>query len=137
MLTADGADYIMKLFAGEPAVTEYHLALLDNRHTGIAVGGDELQEPGDDSYQRAVIKNQTANWDISHGRMTNEVPIHFEVAVSQWGTVSGWAICDSYERGKVLWVGEFAEDIHIGQGNQMSIPVGALTLDTNLLGWVG
>lgn len=137
-MTVSGADYLLGMFgAEERAVESYYVALVSETSPGITSDGDDLEEPGDDSYTRAVLANQDGNWEISHSCIINTVEVSFPIAVSDWGQIRYWAITDSYESGRVFWVGEFANPFFIGADDQLILPPASISIGFEMFGWNG
>jgi hypothetical protein len=136
LLTVDGADYLLSLLGNDPVVERYYLALVvQGNAPGITIGGGELVEPGDDSYARAEIINDSGNWQVMHGTITNATPVAFPLAVSDWGYISYWALTDAPEGGRVFLVGDFPETIFVGEEDQVVLPAGAISFGFDLFGW--
>jgi|SRR5690606_2978886 len=137
-LTVSGADYFLGTFsAKEPVVSSYYIALIGSSPPGITSDGNDIDEPEDDSYVRAELVNQDGNWLVQHSTLSNTVEVSFPIAVSDWGEIRYWAVCDSYESGRALWVGEFANSFFIGEDDQLVLPVGSISLGFEMFGWNG
>lgn len=127
--TVAGDEYCLALVsAREQAVPAYYVALCFTE-PGVAIAGSELEEPEEEAgYTRAVIWNESGNWDLLHNQLSNSEEVDFTLASADWGLVRYWAVTDSPTGGRVLWVGRFTEPMFIGEGDQVSIPVGGLDI---------
>lgn len=135
-LTLAGADYLLGMFGSEEsAVDRYYVALITGNRPGITSDGQDIEEPGDDSYARAEFENTSGAWSVKDGVLTAEIAVSFPVAVSDWGEVKYWAICDSYENGRVFWVGEFANPFFVGADDQVVVQPGGMVLTIQMYGW--
>jgi hypothetical protein len=134
-MTAAGADYLLHLFSGDQTKEIYHVALVGNQEPGLTTSGRELKEPTEASYTRSEVVNQSGNWQVQHGTLTNEVEISFPLATTDWGDIIYWAICDAPEGGSVLWTGEFTTAFYVAGTDQVTIPVGGVSVSLDILGW--
>lgn len=137
-LTADGADYLLGLFSsGEKVAENYYVALILDAEPGLTSDGDDIDEPYDTSYARAEMPNSSGSWVVMHGTVTSATPCSFPMAASDWGIIRYWAICDSLESGKVLWVGQFANPFFVGGGDVLELPTGSISVGFDMYGWGG
>lgn len=135
LLTVDGADYLLRLFSGDPAVSDYHVALVGPAKPGITTAGAELDEPIETSYARGVITAQSGAWYVYNGSMTSDLVVTFPLASSNWGQIHHWAICDAEEGGRVFWIGDFIQPFFVSESDQLTLPPGAISLGLDLFGW--
>ena len=136
LITRDGAAYIFNLFTnGESAAPTYYVALVVSAQPGIAVSGDELDEPAVSEYQRGALANVSGNWKIDGGTLINMVDIDFPVVANDWGQIRYWAICDEIDGGRVLFVGTFNTPFIVAIGDQPYVSAQALSIDLGLSEW--
>lgn len=134
-ITSDGADYLMKLFAGIETVADaYYLALV-TQPVGTTESGEELVEPDFGDYYRAPIDLGPENWYVAYGSMTNTVQIAIaQPTTDAWTGIIGWAICDSDFGGRVLYAGD-EESFDIAIDEQLYLAPGSVTLAIEQDGW--
>lgn len=134
-ITADGADYMMRLFAGvEEVASSYYLALV-TEPVGTTESGSELTEPDFGDYYRAPVPLGPENWYVAYGSMTNINQIAVaQPSTDEWTGIIGWAICDSDSGGRILYAGD-EESFSIGIGEQLYLPAGSVTLAIEQDGW--
>lgn len=127
--TVAGDAYCLSLVsASEEPVSAYYVALCYTE-PGIATAGSELDEPEEEAgYVRAVIYNESGNWEQLHNQLSNAEDVDFTVASADWGLVRYWAITDEATGGRVFWTGSFTEPLYVGEGEQVSIPAGGLDI---------
>lgn len=133
--TIDGANYLLSLMSNsEPPLPKYHFAIC-SVDPGISSSGYDLAEPTDSTYTRAEFENIDGHWLMGDGVMSTTVDIAFGMADQDWDGIRYWAICDSYEGGRVLWVGEFSMPVTIPAGDQAILPAGTVSISLDMFGW--
>lgn len=136
--TQEGIDYLLNLMrGGEQVVSSYFVALIGTVPPGFTIGGEELDEPDEPEYLRGEIVNDSGSWDITEGLMVNTIEITFTTALSDWGQINYWAICDQPLEfgGRVLFCGEFDEPLFVTEGDQVFLGPGELGLDMSGEQW--
>ena len=133
--TVAGANYLVDLFsASEWPVSDYYVALIVGAQPGVAIIGEELEEPEAADYTRARIENVSANWVTENGVVTNAIQVSFPVPSTEWGIVKHWALCDAAQGGRVLFAGD-VEQFTVVIGEQVFFPIGVLSFGLELAGW--
>lgn len=134
-ITADGADYLMSVFAGvEDVLPEYYVALV-TAPVGTAESGEELAEPLVGDYGRAMISSGPENWVVAYGSLTNTVEITFPIpGLDPWDGIVGWALCDSAAGGRVFYAGDY-DPYDVAVGEQVVLPPGSVSLGMELDSW--
>lgn len=117
-----GSGQINATMFGQGALppTSYYLALITGEAPTAYVIGEELNEPETDDYARAEMPNVASNWDNADqpNVMFYSQVVQFVPAVTDWGTVSYWALCDSEMGGNVYAIGNLDTPVTINAGDQ-------------------
>ena len=110
--------------------TSFYLALVALIPPDPYMSGSELDEPAVDDYARAQVLNDLANWNNASQpqEMLSLQTITFITAVSDWGQLNYWALCDSVEGGNNLIVGTLESPVVVSAGDQVSIDPGDLSV---------
>lgn len=133
--TYAGADYFLNLFAaGEERVETYYIALIVGSQPGLAISGDELDEPVVAEYGRAELENVPGNWEVLNGELANLIEVAFPPASEPWGIARYWAICDSPVGGRALIAGDM-DALDIQEDQQVYLPPGTLSVMFELDSW--
>jgi len=133
-ITAAGADFLMGVVTGVvPAPENLYVALV-TEPVGTSEDGSELTEPTGASYYRATIYTGPENWFVAYGSSTNLAEVSFDVAQEDWEGIRGWAVCDEFEGGQVLWAGD-DDPYDVPSGDQVILSPGAITFGIALDGW--
>jgi len=134
-ITSDGADYLMSLFAGvTELLPEYWLAIVTEQ-VGASQSAEDIKEPLSDDYYRVSIVIGPDAWTVAYGTATNTVLVALPVpGIADWTGIVGWAICDSFEGGRVLYAGD-NDSYDVVVGDQTYLPPGAISLAIDLAGW--
>jgi hypothetical protein len=128
-ITNAGENYLLDLLTGRAAhLPRYYLALVVSKQPSKFISGAELDEPLAGEYERVVYPNEDAYWTASAGEIHNTVGMAFPEAVTDWGTVKYWAMCDSPESGDVLWAGAFTLPLVVMAGDRVDLDPGTMTL---------
>lgn len=135
-VTADGSEYIRNLVRnGEYAVDSYHVALVRRIPPGYTITGSELDEPPEDEYRRVELVNQSANWTVTNDTLANSSEIAFPVALTDWGQIKYWALCDSADRGRVFLLGKFPVPLYVRATNQVVLDPGTVSWSVSGREW--
>lgn len=134
-LTLWGAGELLQSFftrdAEPPAY--FYLALIRTISPTPYVSGDELDEPDIESgYARVEISNELSTWGDGSGQLNlvaNQLEIPFITALTDWGHIGYWALCNTDTGGYVYFVGDLEEDHIIYAGDQAVIGAGALVVE--------
>ena len=133
--TVAGANYLVDLFsASEMPVSDYYVALITGKQPGVAVVGEELEEPDFPDYTRARIENISANWSTEDGVVSNAIAVTYPIPTNEWGIIKHWALCDAEAGGRVFFAGEL-ENFTVVVGEQLIFPIGSLAFGLELAGW--
>lgn len=101
------------------------LALLRATPDKNGNGGDEVIES---SYQRQPISFTAPAESI----MSNELRVDFPLALTDWGSVSGWALFDAASGGNMLWYGQFETAAPVPIGSHFYVDIEGLDLTAGL-----
>lgn len=134
-----GANQILRAYfskAIEPPPS-FWLALINEVPPNPYISGEELDEPLLDSgYGRAEVPNDLATFgDQDQGQfhvVFNLIDINFNQAVTAWGSINYWALCDAEVGGNVIFFGKFSEldtVVEIKAGDQVQIPAQTLSIE--------
>lgn len=130
-----GAGEILRAFFSQAATPppSFYLALINDVTPNPYISGEELNEPVADDYQRVEIPNDLATFgDRNTGQLHmiyNMVDVLYLTALSSWGTVGYWALCDSLTDGNVYFYGEFEDAKPVLAGDQVRIPAALLSVE--------
>lgn len=128
-ITSAGENYLLSLVANaETPLPQMYVALMLNQAPSRFIGGGELDEPTVTEYARAVVLNAGGSWTARQQYISNVRDITFPTAVTNWGLVKHWALCDASSGGRVLWAGSLPTPIYVQAGAQPYLPAGTLTL---------
>lgn len=100
--------------------------------TGTTI--DEVQTPGQNGYSRQQIPNNTANnWSAptqvsGSGQIHNTATVTFTANGTNWGWVSGVAICDAPTGGNVLYHGALVTPKQIDDGDSFTLGSGNIVI---------
>lgn len=125
-----GATEMMGSFFGALRVppTRMYMALILDTPPSPYISGNELDEPSADAgYNRLQIDNVATNWSQNMETITNASTMTFTTAVSDWGTINYWALCNTLIEGQVYFYGEFIEPVLILETDYAVIDVGTLS----------
>jgi hypothetical protein len=86
--------------------------------------GSLAAEAAGGSYARVAISWGT----IASGSVANSSAITFPVATGAWGTITHVGICDALTTGNMLYKGALGTSKVVGNGDQVSFAIGALTV---------
>jgi hypothetical protein len=127
--TSSGLDYLAGLMTGgEQPVNSYFVALIPDYEPGFTSTGEDITEPEVDEYTRVEIINESGNWNVDGGSLSNMFEITFPTALTPWGNIRYWAVCDLEIEGRVFWVGEFAVPVYVDVGGVVTLDPGSVSL---------
>jgi len=101
----------------------FYLALIRTIAPTPYMSGSELDEPDNTDYARIEIANDLAHWvnDSAPQEVANLVPAQFVTAVSDWGQINYWALCNAPMDGYNLVVGNLESPVFVEAGDQVVI----------------
>lgn len=130
-ITGSGENFLLDLICrAVTAPQNFYLALMVNEPPSHFLSGSELDEPLVEEYARAEYQNSPGNWSERTGEMFNTTQISFAVAKTAWPTIRHWGLLDAPESGTLLWAGTFDNPVELEVGDQLTFPVGFITLRT-------
>ena len=89
-------------------------------------GGSEVGLTGT-GYTRAVMTNNVTNWPTATGNSkSNGAAINFGPALTDWGTITGFAIFDAATAGNMLWWAALTTAKAVGVGDSASFPASSI-----------
>ena len=92
--------------------------------------GDSLAELDATSYTRVGIGALMEYWTLTaHGVLSNATAVYWPAATSDWGRVSGWALCTSAQSGEVIAGGDFLEALQVEMQDVVALAPGMLVLE--------
>jgi len=108
----------------------FYLALIRTVAPTPYLSGAELDEPDTPDYARVLIENDLAHWTNSSQPQTifNVVPTQFITATTDWGQIGYWALCNASVDGYNLIIGNLANPVVIGAGDQAAVDPGDLSV---------
>jgi hypothetical protein len=131
-LTLWGAEQLLGTYFGRAAEppTEFYLALIADAAPTAYVSGDELDEPGMISYQRALIPNDVDHWGVESQPQitTNLLDVSFVMATEDWGILRYWALCNAFIEGYCYFVGELEQPVQVNAGDTAVIGTSNLSV---------
>jgi hypothetical protein len=109
---------------------EFYLALVCGIAPTPYMSGSELDEPKADDYSRVAIPNDLMNWinDSQPQEIYNMLPQQYITAISDWGQVRYWALCNAEVDGYNFAVGELETPVVIEAGDQVVFSEGDLSV---------
>ena len=124
-LTVWGAAEMLTCFfnrTGDPP-TSFWLALIRQVPPTPYMSGLEIDEPDNDDYARVEILNDSNEWtNASQPQvMSNELPVQFMTASSDWGLSGYWALCNADSGGFCYFVGDLESPLLVETGDQVVI----------------
>lgn len=107
-----------------PQPTAVFLALYISDPTD-ADTGTEVSGGG---YSRKQITFGTPTQSSNKGLISNNQKIEFDIATTDWGTVSYWGVRDASTGGNLLAKGSFSRAENVLTGNRLSVEVGNIQI---------
>jgi hypothetical protein len=127
--TSSGLDYLAGLMTGgEQPVNSYFVALIPDFVPGFTATGEDITEPDATEYTRAEIINESGNWNVNGNQLSNVYEVTFPTALTAWGNIRYWAVCDLAIEGRVFWVGEFITPVFVDVGGIVTLDPGSVAL---------
>ena len=131
-LTVYGANQLLLAYFTKTAEAPpgFYLALIREIAPTPYMDGSELDEPDNADYARVLISNDLANWsnDSQPQEIANLLSAQFMTAVSDWGQIRYWALCNAEVDGYNLLVGELESPVQILIGDQAVFAEGDLSV---------
>jgi hypothetical protein len=131
-LTIWGASQILMSYFSKTveAPPDLYLALIKTIAPTPYVSGSELDEPTNTDYARVAIPNDLDAWmnESQPQEVHNLEPVEFITAVSDWGEVRYWALCNAEVDGYSLLVGKLDTPVVVTNGDQVVIEEGDLSV---------
>lgn len=129
-ITLWGANELSRAVFGKrsPLPDTFYLALCVGGNPNPYLSGAELTEPASPTgYSRLEIPNDATSWDTD-GYLTayNRDTLTFVEAISAWGHVRFWALCNDAVEGGVYFYGTFAAPLEVIAGDIVTINAAAL-----------
>jgi hypothetical protein len=106
------------------ALSNVYIALYSAAPTD-AGGGTQLTGG---SYARVTVPNNSANWGIVSGKLSNLNQVTFPVATANWLGAVAVGIFDALTVGNLLFWQAFSPTVAIQSGSRLVIPVNGLQL---------
>lgn len=132
-ITLWGASQLLMCYFARTAIppASFYLALVRDVAPTPWASGLELDEPDVEDYQRVEVANDLLNWanDSQPHEVASMASITFMEAVSDWGMIRYWALCDSPSGGNVLFNGDMENPVLVAAGDQVEIPDGDLSIE--------
>ena len=92
--------------------------------------GDSIPELAATSYTRVGIGALEEYWTLTaHGVLSNATAVYWPAATSDWGRVSGWALCTLAQGGEVIAGGDFLEVLNVEVLDVVALAPGMLVLE--------
>jgi hypothetical protein len=92
--------------------------------------GDSISELAATSYTRAPIGALVEYWTLTaHGVLSNATAIYWPAATTDWGSVTGWALCTAAQGGEVIAGGDFMESLMVETMDVVALAPGMLVLE--------
>lgn len=92
--------------------------------------GDSISELAATSYTRVGIGALMEYWALTaHGVLSNATAVYWPAATSDWGRVSGWALCTSALSGLVIAGGDFLDSLQVEVQDVVALAPGMLVLE--------
>lgn len=131
-ITGAGATFLRDLMRNaDQAPRTYYVALVCTVPPGYTIGGEELDEPDYPEYDRGLLVNDSASWDVTGTLMTTLQEVTFPTALNEWGQVNYLALCDQPRKvgGRVLFCGALDAPLYVESGDQVFFGPGEIGLD--------
>ena len=131
-LTVWGASQLLTGYftRGTEPPPSFYLALVREIAPNPYINGSELDEPDNDDYQRIEIPNTLEYWanDSQPHEVYNVLPQQFITAITAWGKIGYWALCNAPVDGYNLIVGDLENPILVEAGDQVAFEEGDLSV---------
>ena len=132
-LTIWGASQLLTSYFVKSAIPppSFYLALVRTITPTPYMSGSELDEPDNPEYARVQIDNTSVYWanTSSPQEIVNAEDVQFSTAVSDWGQIRYWALCDAVVDGNNFLVGELETPVQIMTGDQAVFHEGDLSVE--------
>ena len=108
----------------------FYLALIKEIAPTPYMVGSELDEPDNAEYTRVMIENDAVHWanDSQPQEIYNSLQVDFMTAITDWGTIRYWALCNAEVDGFNFLVGNLEDPVLIMTGDQLSFAEGDLSV---------
>jgi len=134
VFTFDGRSLLLqRLFTPDdpaaPALTSLWMALV-NEPVQPSDDGSSISELAATSYTRVGIGALLEYWTLTaHGVLANATAIYWPAATTDWGRVTGWALCTSALAGEVIAGGDFSDAMQVEGADVVALAPGMLVLE--------
>jgi hypothetical protein len=92
--------------------------------------GTSIAELAATSYTRVGIGALEEYWTLTaHGVLSNATAIYWPAASSDWGRVSGWALCTLAQGGEAIAGGDFLDILQVVTQDVVALAPGMLVLE--------
>jgi hypothetical protein len=129
-LTSYGRQYMVEsVFGKTKAVASvYYIAALKAPPNSSSTGSN-IVEPNAADYMRLEIVNNSSNFfSAGIGRVYNEQELRWDAAVSDWGWITHWALCDSLEGGRAILFNQLSKKVLIEAGDILVVEGAGLSI---------
>lgn len=111
--------------------TNFYLALIREIAPTPYVSGSELDEPDNAEYARVAIPNIPFNWSnaSSPQEVANTEDVEFPTAVTDWGDIRYWALCNASVDGFNFLIGDLETPVQIMAGDSAVFKEGDLSVE--------
>jgi hypothetical protein len=94
--------------------------------------GNSIPELAATSYTRVGIGALLEYWTLTaHGVLSNATAVYWPAATTDWGMVSGWALCTAAIGGEVIAGGDFLVSIQVAEADVIALAPGMLVLEVS------
>lgn len=92
--------------------------------------GNSISELAATSYTRVGIGALLEYWTLTaHGVLSNATAVYWPAATTDWGRVSGWALCTEAQSGLVIAGGDFLDALEVETQDVIALAPGMLVLE--------
>lgn len=108
----------------------YWLGLIRTGAPNLYMSGAELDEPDNADYTRVQIPNDGLTWSNSSQPqiVTCMIDVLYPGAVSDWGEINYWALCNAPTDGFPYFVGDLETSITVMTGDTPMLGAGELSV---------
>jgi len=132
-LTVWGAQDLLTAYFTKTSVPpgNFYLALIRENAPTPYMTGSELDEPDNADYARVLVENVPSAWsnDSMPQEISNALDVEFPAAVSDWGPIRYWALCNAAVDGNNLLVGDLERPVQIMTGDSLMFGEGDLSIE--------
>lgn len=132
-LTVWGASQLLTSYFIKKTIPppNFYVALIRTAAPTPYLSGSELDEPDNADYARMLIENDSMSWgnDSQPQEISNLLDVEFPAAVSDWGDIRYWALCNAAVDGFNFLVGELETPVQVMTGDQVMFAEGDLSVE--------